>query len=56
MKDPFKEYYSKYIKEQITKVLEDLEKLDKMIAVSSLQNEQFIINFYDKLNEISVRR
>ena len=36
--------------------LELLECVDKEISTSLLQNEQFVLDFYDKLNEISVRR
>lgn len=33
-----------------------LEQLDQLITNSGLQNEQFVLDFYDKLNEISVRK
>ena len=36
--------------------LELLECVDKEISTSLLQNEQFVLDFYDKLNEISVRK
>lgn len=36
--------------------LELLEKIDSGVSKSLLQNEQFVLDFYDKLNEISVRK
>lgn len=33
-----------------------LEIIDSSITNSLLQNEQFVLNFYDKINEISVRK
>lgn len=37
-------------------VLLTLETLDKLISSVQLQNEQFVLDFYDKLNEISIRK
>lgn len=37
-------------------MLFNLELLDKSISIAGLQNEQFVLDFYDKLNEISVRK
>lgn len=51
-----KETYIKYIKKQISQILLNLELLDASISTSGLQNEQFVLDFYDKLNEISVRK
>lgn len=36
--------------------LEILEGIDKKVSESLLQNEQFVLDFYDKVNEISVRK
>lgn len=44
------------LKWQMEKCLEALEKIDSDISKSMVQNEQFVLDFYDKLNEISVRR
>lgn len=46
----------KNIKKQIVKVLNTLESIDNSIIELDLCNEQFVLDFYDKLNEISVRR
>lgn len=37
-------------------ILFSLEKLDKVIIKKGIQNKQFVLNFYDDINEISVRR
>lgn len=37
-------------------ILELLELIDKEVSESQLQNEQFVLDFYDKLNDISVRK
>lgn len=36
--------------------LELLEGIDRQVSDSLLQNEQFVLDFYDKVNEISVRK
>lgn len=36
--------------------LEVLEGIDREVSKSLLQNEQFVLDFYDKINEISVRK
>lgn len=56
MEDILKDTHIKYIKKQIAQMLFNLELLDKSISTAGLQNEQFVIDFYDKLNEISVRK
>lgn len=33
-----------------------LEAIDKEVDTLNLQNEQFVLNFYDKINEISIRK
>lgn len=33
-----------------------LEGIDREVSKSLLQNEQFVLDFYDKINEISVRK
>ena len=37
-------------------IIFNLEILDKSIDSAELQNEQFVLDFYDKINEISVRK
>lgn len=56
MRDILKSVHTKYIKKQINQILFELELIDKTITTLGLQNEQFILDFYDKLNEISVRK
>lgn len=56
MEYTLKDTHVKYIKKQISKLLFDLELLDKSIDSEGLQNEQFVLNFYDKLNMISIRK
>ena len=36
--------------------LELSEGIDRQVSDSLLQNEQFVLDFYDKVNEISVRK
>ena len=43
------------LKSLLDSELANLEQLDKTIRDLGLQNEQFILDFYDNLNEISVR-
>lgn len=43
------------LKSLLDSELANLEQLDKKIRNLGLQNEQFILDFYDNLNEISVR-
>lgn len=33
-----------------------LEVIDDTVSKSLLQNEQFVLDFYDRINEVSVRR
>lgn len=56
MENVIKDTHIKYIKKQITDILYSLEFLDKYISLIGVQNEQFILDFYDKLNEISIRK
>lgn len=56
MEDTIKDTHIEYIKKQISKILYSLEMLDKSISIVGIQNEQFILDFYDRLNEISVRK
>ena len=37
-------------------ILDDLNFIDKVVEIHSLGNEQFVLNFYDELNKISVKR
>lgn len=46
----------KNIKTLMQVTLSVLEYIDKFISDNKLQNEQCTLNFYDKLNEISVRK
>ena len=48
--------YKEFLQKQINCIISNLEILDKFITSAKLQNEQFILDFYDKLNEISVRK
>lgn len=48
--------YVEFIKKRIAKIIFNLELLDKSITEAELQNEQFVLDFYDKLNEISIRK
>ena len=40
----------------MSNVMLQLEQIDKEVSNSLLQDEQFVLDFYDKLNEISVRK
>lgn len=44
------------LQELMKSVLEILELIDKEVSESLVQNEQFVLDFYDKLNEISIRK
>lgn len=44
------------MQKQMDYLLFNLEILDRAINSEELQNEQFVLDFYDKLNEISVRK
>lgn len=44
------------IKFFMTRALFSLEQIDKLIDKYHLKNEQFVLDFYDKVNEISVRK
>ena len=48
--------YKEFLQKQMDYILFNLEIIDKSISSLELQNEQFVLNFYDKLNEISVRK
>jgi len=37
-------------------IIFNLEILDRFIDSNELRNEQFVLDFYDKLNSISVRK
>ena len=45
-----------FMQETMSGIISNLEMLDKFIDSAELQNEQFVIDFYDKLNKISVRK
>lgn len=38
------------------KTLRFLNEIDDIVNVYKLQNEQYVLDFYDKVNEISVRK
>ena len=48
------------IKSAMKKQLEELTRylviIDTLIDLADLGNEQFVLDFYDRLNEISVRK
>lgn len=48
--------YIDFLKKQFNDIIFNLEIIDKIITEKGLQHEQFILDFYDKLNEISVRK
>lgn len=48
--------YIDFLKKQFHDIIFNLEIIDKIITEKGLQHEQFILDFYDKLNEISVRK
>ena len=48
--------YINFLKKQFHDIIFNLEIIDKAITEKGLQHEQFILDFYDKLNEISVRK
>lgn len=48
--------YKEFLQKQMDYIIFNLEILDKSIDSAKLQNEQFVLDFYDKINEISVRK
>lgn len=56
MRDTNKDDYVDFLRQELRYILFKLEILDREITSKNLQNEQFILDFYDKLNEISVRK
>ena len=48
--------YIDFLKKQFHDIIFNLEIIDKAITEKGLQHEQFILDFYDKLNEISIRK
>ena len=48
--------YIDFLKKQFHDIIFNLEIIDKIITEKRIQYEQFILDFYDKLNEISVRK
>lgn len=44
------------LKNQMRECLEFLEKIDSDINRLSVSNNQEVLDFYDKLNEISIRK
>lgn len=41
---------------QLKQLIDKLEAIDELISQEGLRNEQFVLDFYDKLNEISIRK
>lgn len=50
-----KEEFIKYLTESFVQCLAMAETLDQLVRENNLQNEQWFIDWQDKLNEISVR-
>lgn len=51
-----RKYIVKVIRQLISIALDYLEYIDKLVDRYKLQNEQFILDFYDEVNQISVRK
>lgn len=51
-----KEEQHAVIKEELAKLINSLNAVDVIISLAHLENEQYVLDFYDKLNEISVRK
>ena len=43
------------IKELLEANIEELNKLYKFLELANLLNEQYVLNWLDKINEVSVR-
>ena len=56
MRDTNKDDYVDFLRRELSYILFKLDILVREITSKNLQNEQFILDFYDKLNEISVRK
>lgn len=54
--DNFNKPSIEYLKRVMLSILDDLNFIDKIIEIHSLNNEQFVLNFYDELNKISVKK
>ena len=48
--------YKEFLQKQMDHIILNLEIIDKSIDSAELQNEQFVLDFYDKLNKISIRK
>lgn len=48
--------YKEFLQKQMDHIILNLEIIDKFIDSAKLQNEQFVLDFYDKLNKISIRK
>lgn len=48
--------YKEFLQKQMGLIILNLEIIDKYIDSAELQNEQFVLDFYDKLNKISIRK
>lgn len=44
-----------YLNSELTRLINELEKLDADVRADGFQNEQWFLDGQDKLNEISVR-
>lgn len=45
-----KETHTSYILRMIPKAIDILEHIDNAVDVAGLNNEQFVLDFYDRLN------
>ena len=54
--DNFNKPSIEYLKHAMLAILDDLNFIDKVVEIHSLGNEQFVLNFYDELNKIRVKR
>lgn len=51
-----KAVFEQSIKTLAAQILTDLERIDSEVDRLGLKDEQWVLDFYDKLNEISVRK
>jgi hypothetical protein len=51
-----KEDIKSTVENQLEELIRYLVIMDTLIDLADLRNEQFVLDFYDRLNEISVRK
>ena len=51
-----KAVFEQSIKTLAAQILTDLERIDSEVDRLGLKDEQWVLDFYDKINEISVRK